>query len=123
MIVRGVAALVGLFSLANAFQMIVEPSGWFTAVSRREAIGAYNHHLVTDVGLAFLAAGLAFLAFAWRPEWRLIAFGASGFLVFHALFHLAEFARGEGSDAVTLAIVVLSAAVAAAISFPHAGDA
>ena len=123
MIVRGAAVLIGLFNLANAFRMIAAPEDWFASVSRREAIGAYNPHLVTDVGLAFLAAGLAFLAYAWRPKWKLIAFGASGFIVFHAVLHLIDFVRGEGSDVETLAVIVLSAILAVTFSVPRAEEA
>lgn len=123
MIVRIGAALLGLFYGGNGLQMLAAPGNWFAQVSRHDQIGAYNWHLVTDVGLAFLAAGLAFMAFAWRLEWRLVAFGASGFILFHALFHLLEFVRHPGADALTLGVIVLPALLGAAISRPRMGDA
>jgi hypothetical protein len=122
MLVRIVAGLVGLFYTLNGLQMIAAPESWFALVSRSDPIGAYNHHLVTDVGLAFLAGGLAFFAFAGRPERRLIAFGASGFMVFHALFHLIGFLSGEG-HALTIGWIGLPAMLAVAISWPRAGEA
>lgn len=123
MLLRIGAALLGLFYGGNGLWMLATPSDWFAQVSRNEPIGAYNWHLVTDVGLAFLAAGLAFLAYAWRLEWRLVAFGASGFVLFHALFHLFEyFGHGEG-DPRTVGMIVLPALLGVAISRPRMGEA
>jgi hypothetical protein len=74
--------------------------------------------LVIDVGLAFLAASLAFLAFAWRPEWRLLALGASGFIIFHGLFHLLIFIEHGGAHPAVAAAVVLPALLGVALCWP-----
>jgi hypothetical protein len=123
MFVRIGAALLALFYGGNGLWMLAAPRGWFAQVSRNDPIGAYNWHLVTDVGLAFLAAGFAFLAYAWRVEWRLMAFGASGFILFHALFHVLEYVGHGDGDPRTLGVIVLPALLGVAISWPRRGEA
>ena len=98
---------LGSFQVANGLVMIVAPRRWFLSAPGVAATGPLNPHFVIDVGLGFLAAGLAFLACAWRPQFRPVALGASGFVVFHALFHLSHLAMGAMADApVTFAIAV-----------------
>ena len=68
--------------------------------------------------------GLAFLAYAWRPRLKLVALGASGFLVFHALLHLWGVAtHGHASNlAVDIGLIALPAFVGLAIAWPTRED-
>lgn len=123
MLTRILAALLGLFHAANGLYMLVAPQAWFAAAPGASDTGPFNPHFVADVGFAFLAGGLAFLAFAWRPSLKLVALGASGFLVFHALLHLSGVAQGHLHNLPTdLAAIALPAFVGLAISWPRAGD-
>lgn len=123
MLTRILAALLGLFHTANGLYMLVAPQAWFAAAPGAAQTGPFNPHFVQDVGFAFLAGGLAFLAFAWRPGFKLAAFGASGFLVFHALLHLSGIAQGHTHNLSTdLAAIALPAFAGLAITWPRAGD-
>ena len=97
MLFRILSAGLGLFQAANGLAMILAPRRWFMAAAGVASTGPYNPHFVIDVGLGFLAAGLSFLACAWRPRLRPVALGASGFVVFHAAFHLLHLAMGESA--------------------------
>jgi hypothetical protein len=124
MITRALAALLGLFHTANALYMLTAPRAWFAAAPGASDTGPFNPHFVADVGFAFLAGGLAFLAFAWRPKLKLIALGASGFLVFHALLHLWGVANGHSHYAlVDVLAIALPAFVGAGIAWPMKADA
>jgi hypothetical protein len=120
---RIIAALIGLFHLANGLAMLVAPGVWFARTPGAAETGPFNPHFIADVGFAFLAGGLAFLAFAWRPKLKFAALGASGFLVFHALLHLAGLAQGHTHHlAVELAAIALPAAVGLFITWPAKGE-
>lgn len=122
MLTRTLAGLLGLFHSANGLYMLAAPQAWFAAAPGASETGPFNPHFVADVGFAFLAGGLAFLAFAWRPGLKLVALGASGFLVFHALLHLSGVAQGHVHNLTTdLAAIALPAFIGLAISWPRAG--
>jgi hypothetical protein len=118
MLVRLVAATLGVLNAANGLCMIVAPNAWFAHAAT--ATGPFNGHFVTDVGFAFLAGGAAFLAFAWRPAFKLAALGASGFLVLHALFHIAGLFHNHHADAGAAAAIALPAFLGLAIAWPRA---
>lgn len=119
MIFRVIAGLLGLFNLANGLRMVTAPAQWFATAPGAAETGPFNVHFVTDVGFGFLAAGIAFLLAAWRPQWRMAALGASGFLVFHALYHFALLAHGHGQAWVAIAIAV-PALLGAGLAWPRA---
>ena len=50
-------------------------------------MGPYSVHFIRDVGLAFVAAGLATTFGAWRRN-RNLAFAGTGWPFLHALFHI-----------------------------------
>ena len=102
MFVRILAGLLGIYNGANGFYMLLAPERWFAGVAA--ATGPFNRHFVQDVGIAFIAAGLAFLVLAWDRRWGLLALGASGFLVGHAMLHIIGWTHGHGSAAESLMI-------------------
>ena len=104
MYVRILAALLGIYNGANGLYMLLAPERWFPAVAA--ATGPFNRHFVQDVGIAFIAAGLAFLILAWDRRWGLLALGALGFLVGHAVLHIIGWTQGHGSVAESLMIAV-----------------
>lgn len=106
MVARIIAGLLGLWNAGNGLFMLVAPHRWFLGVAA--GTGPFNHHFVLDVGVAFLAAGLAFLALAIDRRAALVAIGASGFLVGHAIVHLVELGTGSGGVGV-FAVLALPA--------------
>jgi hypothetical protein len=92
---------------------------WYAATPGVTETGPYNPHFVVDVGFAYLAGGIAFLAFAWQPRVRLAALGASGFLVFHALFHLAHAMRDHAGYAGVDVAVSIPALMGLALCWPR----
>ena len=119
MLFRVLAGLIGLFDTTNGLYMALSPRAWFSGAPGAMATGPFNSHFVTDIGFAYLAGGMALLAFAWSPRWRLAAFGASGFLVFHALFHLTHAAQGHGVPTGTDIAVAVPALAGLALCWPR----
>jgi hypothetical protein len=119
MLFRLLSGGLGLFQAANGLAMILAPARWFIIAPGVAATGPFNPHFVIDAGFGFLAAGLAFLACAWRPGLRPVALGASGFVVFHALFHLLHLMMGESAaPAVDIGLAV-PAFLGLALSWPR----
>ncbi|HEX7877590.1 MAG TPA: hypothetical protein VF489_13515 [Sphingobium sp.] len=118
MLFRVLAGLIGIFDFMNGLSMVLAPLDWFNTTSGVIATGPFNSHLVTDVGLGYLAGGLALMAFAVQPSWRLAAFGASAFLSFHGLFHLIHVAGGHGRNWGTDVAVAIPALLGIALCWP-----
>lgn len=123
MLVRVLAALLGLFHTINGLRMMLQPLAWFERTPGVIETGPFNAHFVMDVGFAFLGAGLAFFAFAWRPGFKLAALGASGFLVFHAALHVAGAASGHAhAPLVDIGAVAAPAFLGLALVWPRKED-
>ena len=123
MITRILAVVLGVFNAGNALYMLAAPRAWFAAAPSAPDTGPFNMHFVYDVGFAFLAGGVAFLAFALRPKLKLVAFGASGFLVFHALLHLSSVATGHMHHLATDALALpVPAFLGLAITWPSKSE-
>jgi hypothetical protein len=120
---RLLAGGLGVFYAAGGLAMIVGPERWFQATPGAAATGPFNPHFVIDVGLAFLAAGLAFLACAWRPRLKPVALGASGFPVFHALFHAVGVLQGQTAEGAVAVAIAVPAFLGLALASPRAGAA
>jgi hypothetical protein len=120
---RWIAAILAVFNGANGLAMLFASSLWWARVPGVPDTGPFNLHLVQDVGAAFLVAGLALAARAWRPIYWPAAVAGSGFLAAHALIHLAMIAPGHDHHAAAdLALVILPAALAVYSAFPNRGE-
>jgi hypothetical protein len=116
---RILAGIVALYSGVNGVAMLVEGPTWYARVPGVPETGPYNPHLVQDVGVAFLTAGLALAAVAWRPRYWPAGAAGAAFLAGHALIHLVEILAGHDHHALfDLALVVLPAALAVYCIFP-----
>jgi peptidoglycan/LPS O-acetylase OafA/YrhL len=108
---RVIAALIAAFTTANGLIMLLDGQHWYGAVPGVPETGPYNGHFIQDIGIAFLVAGLALAATAWRPRYWPAGAAAAAFLGGHALLHLAGMLGGHdhhtGFD--LLAIVVPAA--------------
>ncbi|HWX58934.1 hypothetical protein [Bradyrhizobium sp.] len=120
---RWIAAILAVLNTANGLAMLFASSIWWANVPGVPETGPLNLHFVQDVGAAFLVAGLALAARAWRPIYWPAAVAGSGFLAAHALIHLAMIATGHDHHAATdLALVILPAALALYSAFPNRGE-
>jgi peptidoglycan/LPS O-acetylase OafA/YrhL len=120
---RWIAGAIALFNIANGLAMLFASSIWWVSVPGVPETGAFNPHFVQDVGAAFLAAGLALAARTWRPSYWPAAVAGAGFLVAHALLHLAMIAGGhDHHTAADLATVIVPAALALYSAFPNQGE-
>ena len=64
---RIMAAILALPTILNGLLMLVDGASWYASVPGATETGPYNPHFVQDIGVAFLVAGLALAARAWRP--------------------------------------------------------
>lgn len=120
---RSIAAILAVFNVVNGLAMLFASSLWWESVPGVPDTGPYNPHFVQDVGAAFLAAGFALGARAWRPAYWPAAVAGSTFLVIHAFIHLALIASGHDHHALAdLAAVILPAALAMYSAFPARGE-
>ena len=120
---RAIAAVLAIPTLVNGLAMLAAGSLWNDTVPGVTDTGPFNPHFVQDVGAAFLAAGLALGARAWRARYWPAAVAGAAFLVAHALLHLAMIVAGHDHHAATnLVVVVLSAALALYSAFPSTGE-
>ena len=88
LLVLGVAAV-----LTGAFAYLA-PTVFFETFAAYT--GASNHHLMRDVGAAYLAAGGALAWAAFVPRWRAPLTSVSAiFLGLHAVAHVLDLVSGE----------------------------
>jgi hypothetical protein len=88
-----VLLLLGAGALANGLVMLVAPEPWFARIAADT--GAFNPHLVRDVGGAYAASGVAALWAARAPHWRApLAATAALFHGMHGAIHVFDVATG-----------------------------
>ena len=120
---RLIAAIIAIPTLANGLVMLFAGSFWYQNARGVSDTGPYNPHFVQDIGIAFLAAGLALAARAWRPRYWPAAVAGAGFLAAHALLHIQMMIGGHDHHAVfNLFAVVLPSAIALYSAFPGQGE-
>ncbi|WOH46761.1 hypothetical protein [Bradyrhizobium sp. sBnM-33] len=120
---RQIAAILAIPAVLNGLAMLVAGPLWYHNVPGVTDTGPFNPHFVQDVGAAFLVAGLALAARAWRPRYWPAAVAGAGFLAAHGLIHLVLIASGHVHHAVfDLLAVVLPSALALYSAFPNKGE-
>ena len=92
---RWIAAILAVFNVANGLVMLFASSTWWNSVPGVPDTGPFNLHFVQDVGVAFLVAGLALGARAWRPALWPAAVAGAGFLPAALALYCAFPNRGE----------------------------
>lgn len=119
---RWIAGILAVFNCANGLAMLFAGSFWWTSVPGAPDTGPFNPHFVQDVGAAFLVAGLALGARAWRASYWPAALAGAGFLAIHALLHLVMIAsQHDHHTAADLALIVIPAVLALYSAFPNQG--
>ena len=120
---RQLAAILAIPTVLNGLFMLVAGSLWYQTVPGVPDTGPYNPHFVQDIGVAFLVAGLALAARAWRPRFWPAAVAGAGFLAAHALLHVAMLMDGHSHYPVfDLLAIVLPSAAALYSAFPNQGE-
>ena len=120
---RWIAGILAVFNISNGLAMLFASSTWWVSVPGVPDTGPFNPHFVEDVGAAFLVAGLALAARAFRPAYWPAALAGSGFLVSHAAIHLVMIASGQDHHAgADLLAVIVPAALALYSAFPSQGE-
>lgn len=84
---RGLLMIVGLLWLATGIWIFADPQGFFERTPGLAMMGPYSVHFIRDVGLAFVASGVA-ATFGARRRDRSLAFAGAGWPFLHALFHI-----------------------------------
>jgi hypothetical protein len=116
---RIAAAMVGAGSALNGLFMLADGARWYATIPGLTHTGPYNPHFVADIGAAYLVAGLALVARAWRPRYWPAAVAGAAFFVAHAVIHVADIALARtASVGVDVFLVVVPAALAAWAALP-----
>lgn len=120
---RTIAAILAVSSVINGLTMLLSGPFWYVTVPGAAETGPFNAHFVQDVGAAFLVAGLALAARAWRVNYWPAAVAGAGFLAAHGLIHLAAIVAGHDHHAMfDFFAVVLPSALALYSAFPSKGE-
>ena len=120
---RFIAAVLAVLTVLNGIIMLLAGAAWYESVPGVSETGPYNPHFIQDIGAAFLVAGLALAARVWRPRYWPAAVAGAGFLVAHALLHLAMIVSGHDHYAAfDLIAIVLPSGLALYSAFPDPGE-
>jgi hypothetical protein len=120
---RSIAAVLAVPTVLNGVMMLLAGPSWYASVPGASGTGPYNPHFVQDIGAAFLVAGLALAARAWRPLYWPAAVAGAGFLAAHALIHVVAMVAGHDHRAAfDLIAVVVPSALALYSAFPNQGE-
>lgn len=97
---RSLLMTVGLLWLATGILIFADPHGFYERTPGLAMMGPYSVHFIRDVGLAFVASGVA-TAFGARGRNRNLALAGAGWPFLHALFHFQIWShRGFPFDAI-----------------------
>jgi hypothetical protein len=123
MLRRILAGALGALGAANGLFMLADGPRWYQSVPGVVHTGPFNPHFVADIGAAFLAAGAALIARAWRPALWPAAVAGAAFIGLHGLIHVVDIAAGRAHDAATDAgLVIVPAALTLWAALPGKGE-
>lgn len=84
---RGLLLVIGALWVTTGIVIFADPQGFYGTTPGLALMGPYNSHFIRDVGLAFLASGIATCAGSWRRE-RGLTLAGTAWPFLHALFHI-----------------------------------
>ena len=117
---RIVAAALGVIGALNGVFMLADGARWYDSVPGLAHTGPFNPHFVADIGAAYLVASLALIARAWRARYWPAAAAGAGFMVAHALIHVADLTmQRSGDPRVDIGLVIIPAALAMWAALPE----
>jgi hypothetical protein len=124
MLRRILAGVLGAMSAANGLFMLADGPRWYQTIPGVTHTGPFNPHFVLDIGAAFLVAGAALIARAWRPRLWPAALAGAGFIGLHGLIHLVDMASGRSHNVgIDFSLIVFPAALTLWAALPGKGEA
>lgn len=120
---RIIAAVLGVGGAANAVFMLAAPALWYDSVPGLPHTGPFNPHFVMDIGVAYLVAGLALIARAWRPRYWPAAIAGAAFMIGHAIIHVLDIVTERtGNVGVDVWLVIVPALLATWAALPEESE-
>jgi hypothetical protein len=95
--VKWVYRVFAIFNVANGLWMLAAPAAWFVGIPAAVPdTGAFNPHLVRDLGVAFVVCGVGFAWCAENIDDALpVHVGLTLFYAGHAAIHVADIVSGR----------------------------
>ena len=91
MFTRALLLLLGLFHAANGLVMLISPASWALSVVHDPSPSHLEFHFIADIGMAFLASGVALIWSARRGQaYATWAIAGAAWPALHALIHVRE---------------------------------
>jgi hypothetical protein len=91
MFTRALLLVLGLFHAANGLVMLISPSVWALNVVHDPSPSHLEFHFMADIGMAFLASGVALVWSARRGQaYAPWAIAGAAWPALHALIHVRE---------------------------------
>lgn len=91
MFTRALLLLLGLFHAANGLAMLISPASWALSVVHDPSPSHLEFHFIADIGMAFLASGVALIWSARRGQaYAPWAIAGAAWPALHALIHVRE---------------------------------
>jgi hypothetical protein len=91
MFTRALLLILGIFHAANGLVMLALPRQWASSVVHAAALNHLEFHFIADIGMAFLASGVALIWSARHGRsfapW---AIAGAAWPALHALIHVRE---------------------------------
>ena len=123
MLRRILAGVLGAVAALNGLFMLADGPRWYEVVPGVTHTGPFNPHFIADIGAAFLAAGGALIARAWRPALWPAAVAGAAFIGLHGIIHIVDLATGRSHQpAVDFGLIVFPAALTLWAAFPDKGE-
>src|SRR5260370_24749836 len=93
MFTRALLLVLGLFHIGNGLAMLAQPSAWAAAVVHDPSPSHLEFHFIADIGMAFLATGVALVWSARRgASFAPWAIAGATWPALHAVIHMREWA-------------------------------
>lgn len=91
MFTRALLLVLGLFHAANGLVMLISPASWALSVVHDPSPSHLEFHFIADIGMAFLASGVALVWSARRGQaYAPWAIAGAAWPALHALIHVRE---------------------------------